>query len=451
MNIVVLAAGKGTRMRSDLPKVLQPLAGKPMVQRVVSSAKELGAGRIIVVVGHGGNSVREALAGWEGVFFADQPQQKGTGDALRAAVPLLDESDPGTLVLLGDVPLITSKTLRRFHDAVPEGVGLLSVVMKDPTGYGRIIKEQGRVLRIVEQKDASAEELSVREVNTGIMLLPTARLKDWLSRLSCANAQGEYYLTDVIAIAVSEGVSVRSYLASDIQEVMGVNGKAELAVAERAWQARQSRTLLDAGVTIADPARLDIRGEVTCGRDDFIDVGCVFEGKVVLGDRVKIGAYCVLRDVRVGSGVEILPFSHLDGAEVGDSARIGPFTRLRPGAVLGRETHVGNFCEIKKSSVGDGSKVNHLSYIGDTTMGARVNIGAGTITCNYDGVHKFRTEIGDDAFIGSDTQLIAPVTVGAGATIGAGTTLTRPAPAGKLTLSRSRQTTIDGWKRPEKK
>lgn len=451
MNIVILAAGKGTRMHSDMPKVLQPLAGKPMLQHVVAASRALGAGRIVVVVGHGSAAVREALAGQEGISFAEQPQQRGTGDALRVALPCLEASDPRTLVLLGDVPLITSATLQRFCEKVPGGVGLLSVMMEDPTGYGRIITEHGNVVRIVEQKDATDEELLVREVNTGIMLLPTDRLNDWLSGLSCSNAQGEYYLTDVIAMAAKEGIPVRSFPAPDAKEVMGVNGKAELAAAERVWQMRQAGELLASGVTLADPARLDIRGEVSCGRDVFIDVGCLFEGKVTLGDRVKVGAYCVLRNVSVASDAEILPFSHLDGAEIGESSRIGPFTRLRPGAVLARQTHVGNFCEIKKSTVGEGSKVNHLSYIGDTTMGAHVNIGAGTITCNYDGVHKFQTVIGDDAFIGSDTQLVAPVTVGAGATIGAGTTLTRPAPAGKLTLSRARQSTIEGWKRPEKK
>ncbi len=451
MNIVILAAGMGKRMHSGLPKVLQPVAARPMISRVVETAEGLGEGKVVVVIGHGGELVRERLAGDPRVGFALQPEQLGTGDALRCALPLLDESDPKTLVLLGDVPLIRTETLSALCREAEDGIGLLTVNLGNPTGYGRIVKVCGSVRRIVEEKDATPEEKKIREVNTGIMVLPTRRLRDWAGRLTNENAQGEFYLTDFIGFAAGDGVTVRSTVAADPDEVMGVNSKRELAAAERAFQRREAEKLLDAGVTLADPARIDVRGMLECGQDVSIDVGCVFEGHVKLGNRVRIGAYCVLRDTEVANDTEILAFTHSDGASVGEEARIGPFTRLRPGAQLGRETHVGNFCEIKKSTIGTGSKVNHLSYIGDTTMGAHVNIGAGTITCNYDGVNKFRTEIGDDAFIGSDTQLVAPVSVGRGATLGAGTTLTRNAPEGKLTLSRARQVTVEGWQRPQKK
>ncbi len=450
MNIVILAAGQGKRMHSDLPKVLQLVAGRPMAERVVSAALKAGGAPVVVVVGHGGDLVRERLSSFDGVEFTRQAQQLGTGDALKCALPALDLGEAQTLVLLGDVPLITPESIKALCEKAGEGVGILTLILEDPTGYGRIVTKDGRVQRIVEQKDATEEEKAIREVNSGIMVLPTAKLADWLGRLGNSNAQGEYYLTDVIEMAVKEGVSVISYPVSDPDEVMGVNSKRHLAAAERAWQKREAGRLLDQGVTLADPSRIDIRGEVVCGRDVFIDVGCVFEGKVELGDRVYVGPYCVIKDSSFAADTQVQAYTHADGAAVGKTAKIGPFTRLRPGAELADETHVGNFCEIKKSTVGRGSKVNHLSYIGDTTMGVRVNIGAGTITCNYDGVNKFRTEIGDDVFVGSDTQLIAPVKVGDGATLGAGTTLAKNAPAGELTISRVRQITIPGWKRPSK-
>ena len=451
MNIVILAAGKGTRMYSDLPKVLQPVAGEPMVSRVIRTASALSPARTVVVIGHGSERVKAALAEISEIRFAEQKALLGTGDALRCALSELDPAEKQTLVLVGDVPLIRAESLSKFCEATGNGVGILTVELADPTGYGRIVKQNGQVTRIVEQKDASPEELSIHEINTGIMALPTERLSDWCGRMTNNNAQHEFYLTDFIEFAVKDGVPVTSFPVSDEAEVMGVNSKRQLACAERALQKRLAEELLDAGVTLPDPARIDIRGTLRCGRDVFIDVGCVFEGDVVLGDRVHVGPYCVIRNTRVEADTVIQAFTHSDGAVVGEEAKVGPFTRLRPGAELGRETHIGNFCEIKKSTIGTASKVNHLSYIGDTTMGSGVNIGAGTITCNYDGVNKFRTVIGDDAFIGSDTQLVAPVEVGKGATLGAGTTLTRNAPEGKLTLSRARQVTIDGWHRPVKK
>ncbi len=451
MNTVILAAGMGKRMHSDLPKVLQPVAGQPMVRRVVNAALAVQSSRIAVVIGHGGDLVRKELSDVPQVRFAVQPEQRGTGDALRCALPELDPAEPQTLVLLGDVPLIRPETLRKFADSTGDGVGILTVNLDNPAGYGRIVKKNGLVVRITEEKDATEEEKKICEVNSGIMLLPTARLAGWAERLTDNNAQGEFYLTDFIGFASEDGIPVKSFAVSDPDEAAGVNNKRHLAAAERVWQKREAEKLLDAGVTLIDPARIDVRGELICGRDVMIDAGCIFEGRVVIGDRVTVGAYSVLKDTEVASDAVILPYTHSDGAKVGSASRIGPFTRLRPGAVLAEETHIGNFSEIKKSVIGRGSKVNHLSYIGDTDMGAGVNIGAGTITCNYDGVNKFRTVIGDNAFIGSDTQLVAPVTVGAGATLGAGTTLTKNAPEDRLTLSRARQVTVEGWKRPEKK
>ena len=374
----------------------------------------------------------------------------GTGHALLQALPYCDPEKP-TLVLLGDVPLIRPQTLQDLVNAAGDHVGLLTVCLDNPKGYGRIVRRDGEVCAIVEEKDATPQERLINEVNTGIMVLPTRYLERWLNELGNQNAQGEYYLTDVIARAVSEGVPVKTARSTSATEVEGVNNKVQLAALERAFQKENALRLMNDGVTVIDPARIDIRGELVCGKDVTIDVGCVFSGRVVLGDGVKIGAYCVLKDVEIGAGTQVLPFCHFDGAQVGQDARLGPYSRLRPGTSLADQTHIGNFVEIKKSVVGLGSKVNHLSYIGDTDMGARVNIGAGTITCNYDGVNKFRTTIMDDAFIGSDTQLVAPVTVGKGATLGAGTTLTKDAPDGELTLARARQTTIKGWKRPTKK
>ncbi len=453
MNIVILAAGMGKRMRSRLPKVLQPIAGRPMLDHVLDATAPFAAGSPrIIVVGHGAEAVEARYADRTDVRFALQSPQLGTGHALMQAVPSLDKNDPATLVCLGDVPLLSSETIRRMTEAAETNeMVLLTVELENPTGYGRIKRAEGRPYEIVEEKDATDDERRIREVNTGIMLLPTARLEGWLSSLTNTNAQGEYYLTDVLALAAHEGVSIAAVQPDHVWEVEGVNSKPQLARLERVWQRVQADRLMDAGVTLLDPDRIDIRGTLTCGRDVEIDVGCVFEGNVVLADGVKVGANCVLKNVEVGEDTVILPFCHLEGARVGAAGRIGPYSRLRPGAELAGGNHIGNFVEVKKSVVGEGTKINHLAYVGDADVGARVNIGAGCITCNYDGVNKFRTVIGDDAFIGSDTQLIAPVKVGAGATIGAGTTLTREAPEGKLTLSRARQVTIEGWKRPVKK
>ncbi len=454
MNIVILAAGQGKRMRSDLPKVLHPLAGKPLLQHVVDCARSLAPRRIVIVHGHGGDQVREAIgsspSGRE-LLWALQSPQHGTGHAVMQAVPQLDDSVP-TLVLYGDVPLTTRETLQRLVEAAgADRLALLTVELDDPTGYGRIVREAGQVARIVEHKDADEATRSIREVNTGILVAPTAALKRWLQGLSSDNAQNEYYLTDIVASAVEDGVTVTSARPDAVWETLGVNSKLQLAELERIHQGNVARRLLEDGVTLADPARFDLRGTLRCGRDVAIDVNCVFEEEVELGDGVRIGANCMIRNARIGAGAQILPFTHIDGASVGANARIGPYARLRPGTELGEDTHVGNFVEMKATTMAAGSKANHLAYIGDATVGERVNIGAGTITCNYDGANKHRTVIEDDAFIGSDTQLVAPVTVGRGATLGAGTTLSRNAPAGKLTVSRARQVTIDGWQRPKKK
>lgn len=450
MNIVILAAGMGKRMRSRLPKVLQPLADKPMLEHVIEKARLLGSNnRLIVVIGHGAEAVKAYFEKDKDITFALQAEQLGTGHALLQALPYCDPNEP-TLVLLGDVPLIRPETLKDLIQAAGSGVGLLTVRLDNPKGYGRIVRQKGAVCAIVEEKDATDEQRAINEVNTGIMVLPTRYLERWLNELGNENAQGEYYLTDVIARAVSEAIAVNSATAQTATEVEGVNNKVQLAALERAYQKENALRLMNDGVTLIDPDRIDVRGELICGKDVTIDVGCIFSGKVILGDGVRVGAYCVLKDVEIGEGTEILPFCHFDGAQVGKEARLGPYSRLRPGTTLADQTHIGNFVEIKKSVVGLGSKVNHLSYIGDTDMGARVNIGAGTITCNYDGVNKFRTTILDDAFIGSDTQLVAPVTVGKGATLGAGTTLTKNAPDGELTIARARQMTIKGWKRPTK-
>ncbi|MEY4370048.1 MAG: UDP-N-acetylglucosamine diphosphorylase/glucosamine-phosphate N-acetyltransferase [Pseudomonadota bacterium] len=449
MNVVILAAGMGKRMQSDLPKVLHPLAGKPLLSHVISTAKALNPSRICVVYGHGGDLVPSQLAA-EDVRFVLQSPQLGTGHAVMQASDALDDSAP-TLVLYGDVPLTTATTLQTLVDkAGKERLAVLTVDLEDPTGYGRIVRENNRIVRIVEQKDASDSERAIREVNTGILVAPTRALKSWLSKLSNNNAQQEYYLTDIIAMAVKEGMPVESAQPAQVWETLGVNSKVQLAELERIYQRAIANALLEQGVTLADPNRIDIRGELRCGRDVSIDVGCVFEGEVVLGDGVVIGANCVIRDAKIHSGTMIKPFSHIDGTRIGSDAQIGPYARLRPGTVLGDDVHVGNFVEIKNSQFDAHSKANHLAYVGDATVGARVNIGAGTITCNYDGANKHRTVIEDDAFIGSDTQLVAPVTVGKGATIGAGTTLTKDAPPDSLTVSRAKQTSITSWQRPVK-
>ncbi len=455
LNIVILAAGLGKRMQSGLPKVLHRIAGKPMLGHVLDNARRLQPDRIVVVTGHGAEAVQAAFEGQGDIAFALQSPQRGTGHAVQQALPLLkggDGADDATLVLYGDVPLVQADTLAALLQVRGPGLALLTESLQDPTGYGRIVRnEAGEVTRIVEHKDATEAERTIAEVNTGILAAPTARLRDWLGRITNDNAQGEYYLTDIVALSVADGVPVSAAQPSAAWETLGVNSRVQQAQLERAWQNEQARRLLEAGVTLADPARFDLRGELVCGRDVFIDVGCVFEGRVELSDGVHVGPHCVLRNAVIGTGTRIDAYTHIDEARVADDARLGPYARLRPGADIGSEAHVGNFVEIKKSVLGQGSKANHLAYIGDADIGARVNIGAGTITCNYDGVNKHRTIIEDDAFIGSDTQLVAPVTVGKGATLAAGTTLTRDAPAGRLTLSRVQQATVESWKRPQKK
>ena len=450
LNVVILAAGQGTRMRSDLPKVLHSIGGKPLLQHVYELAASLRPDSLTIVYGHGGEQVRRRFAAWP-VHWVEQVRQLGTGHAVQQALPHLQAGQ--VLILYGDVPLLRRPTLERLLEAGDGGkLALLTVELDDPHGYGRIVREPdtGRVLRIVEEKDASPAEKAIREVNTGILAVPAEALTAWLSRLDNDNAQGEYYLTDIIAMAVADDVPVETVSAAP-DEVEGVNNKRQLAALERVYQRRQAEALLDRGVTLRDPSRIDVRGEVETGCDVEIDVNVILEGRVRLGDRVRIGAGVVVRDAEIDSDVEILPYSVIDGVRIGPECRIGPFARLRPETVLAEQVHIGNFVEVKKSSVGSGSKINHLSYVGDSEVGAGVNIGAGTITCNYDGVNKHRTVIEDGAFIGSDTQLVAPVRVGRDATIGAGSTITRDAPAGRLTLSRSRQVTVENWQRPQKK
>ncbi|MYM29280.1 UDP-N-acetylglucosamine diphosphorylase/glucosamine-1-phosphate N-acetyltransferase [Duganella sp. CY15W] len=451
MNVVILAAGMGKRMQSALPKVLHPLAGKPLLQHVLDTARSLSAGRLCVIYGHGGAAVQALLAKQpEQVATALQEKQLGTGHAVMQGLSELDDQVP-TLILYGDVPLTTTASLQALIAAAGnDKLGILTVEQDDPTGLGRIVRENGHIVRIVEQKDATEAERAIKEINSGIMVVPTLRLKQWLGAIKNDNAQGEYYLTDIVALAVADDVPVVSAQPSAQWEVAGVNSKVQLAELERIHQRNIANQLLERGVTLLDPARIDVRGELICGRDVTIDVGCVFEGKVELADGVHIGAHSVIVNARILAGAQIKPFCHIEEAVVGDASIIGPYARLRPGTVLAEDVHVGNFVEIKNGQVAAHSKANHLAYIGDATIGSRVNIGAGTITCNYDGANKFRTVIEDDAFIGSDSQLVAPVTVGKGATLGAGTTLTKDAPAGKLTVSRPRQVTIENWTRPVK-
>ncbi|MGU3778148.1 bifunctional UDP-N-acetylglucosamine diphosphorylase/glucosamine-1-phosphate N-acetyltransferase GlmU [Burkholderia metallica] len=451
MNIVILAAGTGKRMRSALPKVLHPLAGRPLLSHVIDTARTLQPSRLVVVVGHGAEQVQAAVAAPD-VQFAVQAEQLGTGHAVRQALPLLDPAQP-TLVLYGDVPLTRASTLQRLVDAARDGrYGILTVTLDDPTGYGRIVRDAaGFVTRIVEQKDASPEQLKIAEINTGIIVTPTAQLSMWLGALKNENAQGEYYLTDVVELAIEAGFEVVTAQPDDEWETLGVNSKAQLAELERIHQRTIADALLVDGVTLADPARLDVRGTLRCGRDVSIDVNCVFEGNVTLADNVTIGANCVIRNASVGAGTRIDAFSHIDGAELGAHTVIGPYARLRPGARLADEAHVGNFVEVKNAVIGHGSKANHLTYIGDADIGARVNIGAGTITCNYDGANKFRTVIEDDVFVGSDTQLVAPVRVGRGVTIAAGTTIWKDVADGLLALNEKTQTAKSGYVRPVKK
>ena len=449
--VVILAAGQGKRMKSDLPKVLQPLAGRPLLGHVVSSAQTLKPSSLHIVYGHGGDAVRAAFA-HEKVNWALQAEQLGTGHAVMQAMPKVAD-DELVVVLYGDVPLIRQATLEQLiATAGPKSMGLLTVMLADPTGYGRIVRNtRGAVQKIVEQKDANKVQLKIREGNSGIMAVPAKLLRKWLGKLRNANSQGEYYLTDIIAMAVKDKVKVASVVAPTVAEVLGVNDKIQLAELEALHRAARARDLMVAGCTLADPARLDLRGDIHVGRDVFIDANVLIEGKVTLGDRVKIGPNCVLRDVSIGAGSVIHANSVLEQSELGSGCLIGPFARVRPGSKLGNDVHVGNFVELKKTEIADGSKANHLTYLGDAVIGKGVNIGAGTITCNYDGANKSITTIDDGAFIGSGNMLVAPVRIGKGATTGAGSTITKDAPDGQLTLTRARQTTIEGWKRPEKK
>jgi bifunctional UDP-N-acetylglucosamine pyrophosphorylase/glucosamine-1-phosphate N-acetyltransferase len=449
LEILILAAGQGKRMRSDLPKVLHPLAGRPLLAHVLDTARALGARGITVVHGHGAEKVREAFAD-AGVEWVLQAEQLGTGHAVQQAMPRL-KGDGDVLILYGDVPLVTEATLRRLVEAAREGVAVLTAELDDPSGYGRIVRDQaGRVARVVEHKDASGAERAIREINAGFYCLGARRLASWLKKLDNRNAQKEYYLTDIVGFAVAEEVPVIAVKAAHAWEVAGVNSRGELAALERRYQRGQAERLLEAGVTLADPARVDVRGALDCGRDVSIDVNCVFQGRVVLGDGVRIGPNCVLRDVAVGAGTEVNAFSHLEDAEIGSRCRIGPYARLRPGSRLADEVHIGNFVEVKASRLGAQSKANHLSYIGDAEVGERVNIGAGTITCNYDGAAKHRTVIEDDCFIGSDATLVAPVKIARGSYVGAGSTISKDTPAGQLTVARARQVSVPGWK-PRKK
>ncbi|HET7675906.1 MAG TPA: bifunctional UDP-N-acetylglucosamine diphosphorylase/glucosamine-1-phosphate N-acetyltransferase GlmU [Gammaproteobacteria bacterium] len=450
LSIVILAAGQGKRMHSDLPKVLQPLGGRCLLEHVVAAARALPKASLHVVYGHGGERVKEALAHLP-VTWVHQAEQLGTGHAVAQALPQIDDRDL-VLVLYGDVPLVRTETMGALALlAAPGALAVLTTRLADPTGYGRVLRDAGgSVIRIVEEKDANAAERKIDEVSTGLIAAPAAMLRDWVSRLDNDNAQGEYYLTDVIAMAAADGVPVAGTNAS-AQEVLGINDRVQLSEAEAALRQRKAEALMRAGVTLRDPTRIDVRGELNCGRDVIIDVGCVFEGAVTLGDGVRVGPYCVIRDADIAARTEIFSHTLIDEAVIGRDCRIGPFARLRPGAQLAAEVHVGNFVEIKKSEIGAGSKANHLSYIGDASVGSGVNVGAGTITCNYDGVNKHRTVIGDGVFVGSDTQFVAPVTIGAGATIGAGSTITKDVPADVLALSRVRQAVLPGWKRPEKK
>jgi bifunctional UDP-N-acetylglucosamine pyrophosphorylase / glucosamine-1-phosphate N-acetyltransferase len=450
LDIVILAAGQGTRMRSALPKVLHPVAGKSMLGHVIDTARLLKPQGIHVVIGHGAERVREQLAA-DDLNFVLQSEQLGTGHAVAQALPAL--SAERVLILYGDVPLIEVETLQRLLLQVSEQqLGLLTVNLKDPTGYGRIVRDgNGVVNAIVEHKDASAEQRKICEGNTGILAVPGKRLSDWLGRLSNSNAQGEYYLTDVIAMAAADGLVVATEQAADEMEVLGANDRIQLSQLERHYQYRAARRLMVQGVTLIDPARFDLRGEVTVGRDVTIDVNVILEGQVVIEDGVQIGPNCVIKNSTLRRGAIVKANSHLEGAEMGEGSDCGPFARLRPGSVLGAKAHVGNFVELKNATLGEGAKAGHLSYLGDAEIGARSNIGAGTITCNYDGANKFRTVLGEDVFIGSNSALVAPVTLGDGATTGAGSVITADVPANTLAVGRAKQRTIEGWKRPTKK
>ena len=450
LSIIILAAGQGKRMGSSLPKVLQPLAGRPLLDHVLSRARALNPRGVCIVYGHGGDAVRQAFPD-DSINWAHQAEQLGTGHAVQQAMPMLPDDDT-VLVLCGDVPLVSLESMTDLVAAGDKGLAVLTVEAEQPQGYGRIIRDAaGAVIRIVEHGDATDEELRIREINTGLIACPAPLLSGWLERLRADNAQNEYYLTDIVEQAVADGAKVRAVLAADETEVMGINDRSQLASAEAEYRRRACKDLMDSGATLADPHRVDIRGNVTCGQDVFIDVNVIFEGEVTLGDNVIVGPHSVISSSRIGSDTRIHSHCVIQEASIGVECELGPYARLRPAAELAQGAKVGNFVEIKKSTVGRGSKVNHLSYIGDARIGESVNVGAGTITCNYDGANKHQTIIGNNAFIGSGVELVAPVEVGAGATIGAGSTISRNAPEGQLTLERSRQSSLPGWQRPEKK
>ncbi|HFC6387199.1 TPA: bifunctional UDP-N-acetylglucosamine diphosphorylase/glucosamine-1-phosphate N-acetyltransferase GlmU [Neisseria bacilliformis] len=448
LNIVILAAGKGTRMYSQMPKVLHEIGGMPMLARVIDTAAALKPTQICVVVGHGKEQVLNTIK--RDVVWAEQTEQLGTGHAVKTALPHLPQNGR-TLVLYGDVPLTDTATLQTLLDAAGDGVGLLTDVLPDPTGYGRIIRNQeGNVVAIVEEKDANPEQKAVKETNTGILVLPNAKLENWLGRLSSNNAQGEYYLTDLIALAVSDGIAVTPVQVRASHLAAGVNNKIQLAELERIFQAEQAQELLKAGLTLRDPARFDLRGRLKHGQDVVIDVNVVIEGEVELGDNVEIGANCVIKNAKIGAGSKISAFSHLEDCQTGQDTRIGPYARLRPNANLADGVHIGNFVEVKNATLGAGTKANHLAYIGDATVGSKTNFGAGTIIANYDGVHKHHSRIGDEVRIGSNSVIVSPVTIGNRVTTGAGSAITQDCPEGKLVLARARQAVIEGWVRPEK-
>jgi bifunctional UDP-N-acetylglucosamine pyrophosphorylase/glucosamine-1-phosphate N-acetyltransferase len=452
LNIIILAAGLGKRMYSSLPKVLHLLAGKSLLSHVLDTANALLPHKICVVYGHGNDTVRDAIGNNQLIWVKQEPQL-GTGHALMQALPHL-ENKGLTLVLYGDVPLISLETLQKLITASSEeNLALLTVRLEEPSGYGRIVRdsETNNITAIVEDKDTNIDQQKINEINTGIMVIPNVKLHEWLPKLENKNSQKEYYLTDIVAMAAKAGEKIEAVHPYNNWEILGVNSKVQLAALERTYQRNYAKKLLEQGVTLTDPSRIDIRGKLDCRKDVEIDINCIFEGVVILGDGVKIGAHCILKDVRIEAGTTIFPFSLIEDAVVGKDCRIGPFSRIRPGTSLADEVHIGNFVEIKNSSINAGSKVNHLSYVGEATVGKKVNVGAGTITCNYDGVNKFQTVIEDNVFIGSDTQLIAPVKITSGSTIGAGSTITMNTPPEKLTLSRSKQRSIPGWKRPTKK
>ncbi len=449
LSIVILAAGKGTRMRSDLPKVLQPLAHKPLLGYVIDASMSFNPNQLIVVYGYGGDQVQKTFSS-QHIQWVEQKEQLGTGHAVMQTISLMKE-EGSTLILYGDVPLIDQTTIQRLIQKGQKNLAVLTYTKEDPKGYGRIIRKEGRIQKIVEEKDCDTAQKNIKEINTGIMCAPNHLLKNWIQRLTNQNAQKEYYLTDIVGLSIEDNIEVFSESADNEVSITGINSKFELATMERNYQLMTAKKLMDEGVTLMDPSRIDIRGEVIAGQDVTIDVGCIFEGKVVLGNHVKVAAYSHIKDSVIGDHTLIEPYSHIVESEVGKHCRVGPFARLRPGTKLQHHVHIGNFVEIKNSKVNDETNINHLSYIGDSFVGKSVNIGAGTITCNYDGANKHPTTIEDDVFIGSNSALVAPVKIGKGATVAAGSTITKDAPPGELTVSRSKQTSIAGWTKPKKK